>query len=142
LLGLQDSYLHDGRVIVEAIDDLLLTGALSANTPFRNLATIYKQINAPFGQLGNDTLAISTAALASSTTNDAMYTALQNKIAGWTALRDTIAGKMRAVLSAAAFSGQSINEPRAAQYISIAQGLLDEVSQCAANTASCAGFAQ
>jgi hypothetical protein len=61
---------------------------------------------------------------------------------GWTALRDTIAGKMRAVLSAAAFSGQTINEPRTAQYISIAQGLLDEVSQCVANTATCAGVSQ
>jgi hypothetical protein len=142
LLGLQDSYLPDGRVLVEAIDNLLLTGALSTNTVFKNLAIIYKQINAPFGQLGNDSLAISTVALASSTANDTIYTALQNKIAGWTSLRDTLAGKMRAVLSAAAFSGQTINEARAAQYISFAQGLLDEVSQCAANIATCAGVAQ
>jgi hypothetical protein len=140
LLGLQDSYLHDGRVLVEAIDNLLLTGALSTNTVFKNLATIYKQINAPFGQLGNDTLLIATTALASNTANDAMYTALQNKIAGWTTLRDTIAGKMRAVLSAAAFSGQTINEARAAQYISLGQGLLAEVSQCAAKVANCAGL--
>jgi len=85
-------------------------------------------------------LTISTAALASSTTNDTMYTTLQNKIAGWTSLRDTLAGKMRAVLSAAAFSGQTINEARAAQYISLGQGLLAEVSQCAANVANCAGL--
>ena len=142
LLGLQDSYIHDGRVIVEAIDSLLLTGPLSTNTAFQNLATIYKQINAPFGQLANDTLVISTAALASTTTNDAMYTALRGKIAAWTNLRDTIAGKMRAVLSGAAFSGQTINEPRATQYISLAQGLLAEVSQCAANIPSCAGLPQ
>jgi hypothetical protein len=140
LLGLQDSYIHDGRVIVEAIDNLLLTGAVGTNTSFQNLATIYKQINAPFGQLGNDTLVVSTAALASSTTNDVMYTNLQNKIAAWTNLRDTIANKIRAVLSAAAFGGQTINEARAAQYISLGQGLLAEVSQCAANVANCAGL--
>jgi hypothetical protein len=87
---------------------------------------MYKQINAPFGQLGMDSLKVSTAALASNTANDALYTALEGKIARWTARRDLIATEMMVMLDGAAFDEEHINENRARQLIIRAEALLKE----------------
>ena len=71
------------------------------------LGSIYKQINAPFGQLSFDVLAASTRALASgSSTDDSAYSAISDRIAALTSDRDALAGQMRDVLNAAAFGGQ------------------------------------
>ena len=74
LTGLKDDYQHDGRVLVEA----LTTGATPAalRSPITTqLGRIYEQLNAPFGQFGQDTLAASTRAVASgSATDDSEYT--------------------------------------------------------------------
>ena len=80
---------------------------------------------------------VSTAALASNAPNDAAYTTLENKIANWHSLRDTLAGQMKAMLEGAAFSGQSIDEGHASQLIQKAEALLDQVSECAEDIAKC-----
>ena len=104
----------------------------------KQLASMYKQINAPFGQLGMDSLKVSTAALASTTTNDAMYIALTNRIQEWTEQRDDIAAEMKAMLNGAVFNDAVFNEIRGRQLVNQAQALLEEVSSCAANPVSCA----
>ncbi len=139
LLGLQDSYIHDGRVLIETIDeDALPVGLRRHEDTLRELGDTYKQINAPFGQLGADGLRISTAALASNAASDATYTALGDKLGSWTDKRDKVATQMRAMLNGAAFHGKPINEAIARHLIHQAKALLDEVSQCAANIADCA----
>jgi hypothetical protein len=50
------------------------------------LARLYKQINAPFGQLGRDSLVVSTTALESNSTNDQVYINLESTIAGTSAV--------------------------------------------------------
>jgi hypothetical protein len=139
LLGLEDSYVHDGRVLFEAMDEDALPKRLRGHKhTLPDLVNVYKQINAPFGRLALDSLSISTAALASNTTNDAMYSALQNKIAGFTSLRDAIAGDMKAILNGAAFNDQPFDQVVARQLIAQAQALLHDVSSCAANPTVCA----
>ena len=103
LLDLRDSYQTDGRVLNEFLEN-----RGNPNGPdLTELGSIYKQINAPFGQLSFDVLAASTRALASgSATDDNAYNAISDRIAALTSDRDALAGQMRDVLNEAAFGGQ------------------------------------
>ena len=59
LSGLQDDYQHDGRVILETIDSAAVPKSLHAHLEtLLRLGQVYKQIEAPFGQLAHDTLTI------------------------------------------------------------------------------------
>ena len=115
VLGLKDDYTHDGRVLFEALQDAALPLPLLAQREtLTRLAEIYKQINAPVGQLGLASLRLSTKALESgSATNDSTYTRLENQLISLTDQRNALAGQMIALLEAAAFKGQSIDEQQA-----------------------------
>ena len=139
LAGLADDYEHDGRVITEMLDDSVLPHSLKAHkgtTEF--LGQVYKQINAPFGQLSQDTLKISTYAIKSTSAGDVVYNNLEAKIADWTAERDGIAAQMKAMLEEAEFGGIPINERVASRLIDQGQDLLESANQCVANLARCA----
>jgi hypothetical protein len=139
LLRLQDDYPHDGRVLVEALEPEAVPQSLRAHREtLLRLAEVYKQINAPFGKLGTTSLKVSTAALASNTPGDGEFTALDAKIAAWTTQRNAIAGRMRALLEAAAFQGKPIDEGQARRLIDQGEDLLDQVNECAANIPRCA----
>jgi hypothetical protein len=73
-------------------------------TLFR-LGQVYKQVNAPFGELARSALTVLIHALENATLNDATYTQLESKIASWTNQRDSLAAQMKAVLEAAEFNG-------------------------------------
>jgi hypothetical protein len=102
LVHLRDSYDTDGRVLTEFLDQ---HGHGHRHGPdLTELGSIYKQINAPFGQLSFDVLGASTRALASGSANDdSTYTAISDRIAALTTDRDALAGEMRDVLNEAAF---------------------------------------
>jgi len=138
LLGLEDDYVHDGRVLFEALSPAALPHSLTTHYgTLLSLARLYKQINAPFGQLGRDSLVVSTTALESNATNDQAYPNLENQIVGWHQRRDAIAGQMTALLEGAAFNGQPIGQHQAQPLIHQAQALLDEVNSCAQDIPSC-----
>ena len=139
LVGLRDTYIHDGRVLTETIEERVQPVRLRGHTNTLNAFTrVYKQINAPFGQLGADTLKISTFALASGDAgDDAVYTMLSNKMLNWTSQRNAVAREMRAMLDGAAFDDQVFDEVRGRQLIAEAEALLHAVATCAANTAQC-----
>jgi hypothetical protein len=139
LLGLKDDYSSDGRVLIEALNPGSLPHSLADHQDtLLELGRVYKMINAPLGDLGRDSLKVSTAALASNTTSDAMYTKLEAKIANWHTQRDAIASQMKALLEGAAFSGDTINEGEAMELISQGEALLDQVSECAEHIPACA----
>jgi len=125
LVGLQDEYQHEGRVLAEEIAPWALPRAVSqSQLQFEALAATLKQINAPFGQLGKDTLVISTVALNGSDANDATYTRLENELTNIGATRDNIAGRMLSLLEGAEFGGQPIDVRQAAPLILEADLLL------------------
>jgi hypothetical protein len=139
LTGLNDDYRHDGRVILEMLDSNVLPQSLHAHSnTLLDLGQIYKQINAPFGELAQSTLTVSTYALTDGTPGDPVYTALEAKIAAWTSERDTLAGEIKAILEGAEFDGQAINQQQANHIISDAEDLLGRASKCASNPANCA----
>jgi hypothetical protein len=102
-----------------------------------SLGRIYKQINAPFGDLGLTSLKVSTFALVSSSSGDATYTKLENKIAAWRTQRDLLADQMRAILDAA-LNNKPISDQQIENLIDQGQALLDQVKACAAAMAQCA----
>jgi hypothetical protein len=130
LLGLDDTYVHDGRLVVETLQPWAIPPAVWAHQPtWRNLARAYKKITAPFGDFGRQTLDISTAGIESgSAANDDTYTATESAISGWTARRDSIAEEMRSILDESAFSGSPVNEQQARRLISQANALLHDVA--------------
>ena len=98
----------------------------------RQLGEVYKQLNAPFGQFGMDTLAISTRAIKSGDANDdSTYTALANKLRAFTHQRDALAEQMRSILEEAAFGGQVIHKVQALMLIFEAEKLLHQVHRAA-----------
>ena len=119
LTGLADDYAHDGRVIVEALDE-----SVPQRETLSRLAAAYKQINAPLGELGRRTLRMSTHAISG---DDAGYGAFETDIASLTAQRNAIAAHMIAILEAAAFNNAHVDEGEANDLIASANQLIESV---------------
>ena len=133
LVGLQDTYDHDGRVLLEQLHAWAVPQTLQTHREtLRQLGEVYKQLNAPFGQFGMDTLAISTRAIKSGSSNDdSTYTALENKLSAFTHQRDELAEQMRSMLKEAAFGAQEIEKAQALVLIFKAEKLLHRVHRAA-----------
>ena len=141
LTGLTDEYQHDGRVILELLDPKILPSSLHAHSDtLRDLGQIYKQINAPFGDLAESTLKVSTFAITSESTDDVTYTNLENLISSWTAERDALTSEIKSMLEAAEFNGTPIDERQARRIIREGQTLLDSADACADHPKKCASF--
>jgi hypothetical protein len=126
LLGLHDDYASDGRALMELVEEWALPHSLRAHhETVLQLARTYKQINAAVGQLGLDSLRISTRAMESGTaSNDRTYRDLENFLAGVTTQRNRTAGQMAAMLQGATFDNHAINERQARALILQANLLL------------------
>ncbi len=127
LVGLNDTYVHDGRVLIDQLHAWAVPQTLRAHREtLRRLGAVYKQLNAPFGAFGMHTLAASTKAIESgSSAEDSSYTSLEGQIAALTTQRDALASQIRAALNAAASGEAAINEQQAKHWISQAKALLD-----------------
>jgi hypothetical protein len=122
LLGLEDDYVSDGRVLTEMVKAGSLPLSLQANgATFRRLAGFYKQINAPFGTVGLNVIDVSTAALNG---DDATYAHLEDELAALNTDRDALAAQMTGVLNGAAFDDQFINVAKAKRLIRAAKALI------------------
>jgi hypothetical protein len=127
LVGLQDDYASDGRVLLEFLKKSALPQSLRAhNETLRELGAVYKQINAPVGHLGLSTLKLSTKALEG---DNATYTQIENNLIALTSTRNAIAGQMIAMLNGAAFGGQAIDEQGAQSLIDQGEQLLEQASE-------------
>jgi hypothetical protein len=128
LIGLADSYDHDGRVLLDQLHDWAVPQSLRAHREtLRRLGEVYKQLNAPFGEFGMDALHISTRAIKSDSSGDGTYNALENQLTVFTNRRDLLATQMRSMLEAAAFDAKAIDESLAMHVIADAKRLLEEV---------------
>jgi hypothetical protein len=105
LLGLNDSYQQDGRVMSQALrGDAVPPGLRRHRRSLALLGAVYKQITAPFGAFAHDVLVASTRALAGgSAADDSSYTATEDRIAALTQRRDALVAEIRTVLNDAAF---------------------------------------
>ena len=125
LAHLKDDYAHDGRVVFEVLDeDALPDSLVDHQDVLARLAEAYKQINAPRGALGRQTLRLSTLGLSGNTTT---YNLVEDQISDLTAKRNAIAGQMIEMLEGAAFDHQPVNIFQAEHLIHQAQELLESV---------------
>ena len=132
LLGLKDDYSHDGRVLFEVLKDSALPPAVRKQlSALISLAQAYKQINAPVASFSQTTLAISTTALESNSTNDSTYTQLENQLINMTTVRDAIAAQMIATLEAAEFGGSNNASAQVSSLIARANALLAQAKSLA-----------
>ncbi len=125
LVGLTDSYVEDGHVLVQALDDDAIPKGLSGSK-VDDLEQIDEQLNSPFGEFCQATLHASTKALAS--TGGTTYDTIENDIQSLTAQRDTLASTIRGALNDAAFNGGTISDAQANGWISQAQSLIAQAN--------------
>jgi hypothetical protein len=124
LAGLDDDYMHSGRPITE-----IMTGT---RQDLDRLAAVYKQINAPVGQLGLDSAAFATRAILSSSAGDQQYLDADSTLASWTAQRDALASQMIALLDFTAPGATTHHNDRDVNDLIVqGQQLLDTVHSAA-----------
>jgi hypothetical protein len=128
LAGLKDDYRHDGRVLVEDLSGWAVSPVVHDRGHFLQLAHVYKQIEAPVGQLGLATLRTSTQALESGTdANDSTYSNIESQLQSITTQRNNLGAQIIAILEAAEFGGQPIDDRQAQALIDQANALLGQV---------------
>ena len=128
LAGLKDDYTHDGRVLIELLDDRALPRSLRRSEHFVELAQVYKQLNAPLGSVGLNSLRLANKSILGT---DAAYGQFLGQIADITGQRDALAAEIKSLLAAAAFDNQPIDEPRGNQFVRRARALIDRVADLA-----------
>jgi hypothetical protein len=133
LLGLTPNWQSDGRVLVQALDGSAVPQSLRSNRgAFVKLSDVYKQLNAPFGSFGMDTLTASTKAIQTgSASSDSTYTAFDTQLAGLRAQRDALASQISDLLNGAAFHGQTLDQHQAMNLVDQAQTLIDQAKSLA-----------
>jgi hypothetical protein len=134
LLGLNDSYAHDGRVLIEQLDSWAVPASMRAHrATLIRLGDRYKQLNAPFGTFSMNMLAVSNKAIKSgSAANDGTYVGLENQIQSLTSQRDALARLIRGALNDAA-SGDKLDEAHARRWIQQAGDLLSQAAALASS---------
>ncbi len=132
MVGLKDDYTDAGRVLFEDLQDSALPSSVgSSRQILTSLAQVYKQINAPVGQLGLDSLQVSTTAIKSNVAGDTTYTNLENQLTSITTQRDALAGQMIAMLGSAEFNNSPVDATQAQQLIDQGNALLQQVRNLA-----------
>jgi hypothetical protein len=127
LLGLNDDYVHDGRVLVENLEmDALQKSLKSSHHGYVELAQAFKQINATKGPLGRKSLVAANRAI---TSDDKTYGKFLAAIGEITDERNALASDMITLLNGAAFGNKPIHNED--NLVNRAQKLLDKVEDLA-----------
>jgi hypothetical protein len=136
LAGLKDDYLHDGRVLIEALETKATPPTLIAHPEtVRRLGDVYEQLNAPFGEFSESVLKASTKAVASGTPgDDSHYAAVETSLADLTSQRNSLASKIKTALDAAAFDKAPLNKQQTESWIDQAESLIDQAASLAASS--------
>ena len=129
LLGLKDDYVHEGRVVAEWMQQKALPdGIQDRREDFIELAQIYKQLNAPLGQLGRASLVWSNHSV---TGTDKIYARYLKRIGEITEERNELGSQIKTVLNNAEFHNQPVGEGAEDGLGHRARRLIDEVSDMA-----------
>jgi hypothetical protein len=137
LLRLHDDYQHEGRVLFEMLKPSALPVAVRQRLgELMALGTLLKQIDAPVGELGLTTLAISTRALESSSPNDRTYTSLENELLTITQTRNALVSQILSLLETAEFGAASHgvhanSQPAISSLMAQARSLLKQAATAA-----------
>jgi len=108
LLGLKDDYAHEGRVITQVLDPSVIPSPLRTREALK-MARVFKQLEAPVGAFGLDTLSASTGALAAGDPGDAIYNQCNAQLVALGKERDATTLVMSRLFEGAEFNHQGID---------------------------------
>jgi arylsulfatase A-like enzyme len=129
LVGLKDSYVHDGRVLAEKLEEHALPHGIRHGVEnFIELAKAYKQLNAPLGSVGRNSLVFANRSIVADDTTYARYLATLGTV---TTNRDALASQIKAVLDNAAFADQRVDEHTEDDLVRRANRIIDQVADLA-----------
>jgi len=132
LSGLKDDYQHQGRVLFEVMNTTSVPpGVLVNENQAMQLAQVYKQIEAPVGELGLNSLIISTCAEASP--DDGVFSQREANLAAFTNRRDAIGNEIATRLEGAEFAGTPILPADAQRLIQAGNDLRADVAAVASS---------
>jgi hypothetical protein len=136
LVGLDDTYVHDGAVLAGELSKSRLPVSVRRHlSTYLALRDAYKQLNAPFGQFAMSTLQASTRAIKSgNASDDSRYTTIEDQIATLTTSRDALATSIKGALDGAIFGGTPLNVSQANAWIAQANALIVQAEAMAAST--------
>ncbi len=124
LTGLHEDYIHQGRPISQVMTE--------TRQDLNRLGDVYKQINAPVGQLSIDSVRFATRATLSTSTDDQTYKNADAQIADWASQRNALADQMIALLDTTAPGYTNHNDRNVNNLIRQGEQLLAEVHAAAA----------
>jgi hypothetical protein len=129
LLGLKDDYVHEGRVVAEWMhQNALPDGIRDRLENFIELAQVFKQLDAPKGQLGRASLVWSNRSV---TSTDKVYARYLKQIGDITEDRDELASQIKTVLNNAEFHNRPVDEDAEDGLGHRAKALIDQVTDLA-----------
>jgi hypothetical protein len=129
LLGLKDDYVHEGRVVAEWMhENALPDGIRDRLENFIELAQVFKQLDAPKGQLGRASLVWSNRSV---TSTDKVYARYLKRISDITEDRDELASQIKTVLNNAEFHNRPVDEDAEDGLGHRAKALIDQVTDLA-----------
>jgi arylsulfatase A-like enzyme len=137
LTGLKDDYQHQGRVLFELMKSTSVPpGVLVNQGDTLQVAQVYKQIEAPVGELGLNSLIISTCA--ESSTDNGVFADREAKLAAFSKRRDDIGNEMATKLEGAEFTNTPIAPADAKRLTKAGNDLRADVAKVAAADCSLA----
>jgi hypothetical protein len=132
LAHLTDDYVHDGRVISEELETSVLPISIEENVAaYETLGAAYKQLTAPFGEVGVDSLVYATPNV--TTTDATAHQTYLTTIQAFTVERNALAATIRSYLDNAVFNGGPFDAQTAATYTKSATKLITKMHHLATN---------
>ena len=129
LLGLDDDYEWDGRAIDQILEPWATPWTIRVDQPgYEQLSAAYKQLNAPFGQFGLDTLNADTSAVESNSPGDVTYTGTDAQLQACQTARSALAAQIQPVLQNAETGRFPINPFEAQQLTAKANALIGDAA--------------
>ena len=111
-LGLHSDYAPEGRVITQALDPSTLPREMQHHLfSLQALGAIYKQLDAPFGQFGQDSETVSTRAVQTASSGETVYEGFDQQLEQCATAREALAGEINGLLTGVEFGGAHVSEP-------------------------------
>ncbi|HEY2655777.1 MAG TPA: hypothetical protein VGI55_08305, partial [Solirubrobacteraceae bacterium] len=125
LLGLHDDYAGDGAAIAQIVTPSALPWSIRvARGPYDRLEAALKQVDAPFGEFGLNTLKADTTAIESLSPGDSTYTGMDSQLQGCETAREALVARIQSVLGAAEDGAAPVSSVEADSLSSQADALI------------------
>jgi hypothetical protein len=136
-LGLHDDYSWDGRAIAQILSaqDGALPATIKANIDgYERLSGVYKQLDAPFGTFGLQTLDADTHAIATTSPGDGAYLGMDNQLQACESKRQALLPAIQDALYKAESGQQAISRAEETRLYAQARALILDAQTLASSS--------